>query len=117
MDANKGPNGGQDLPLRGFDEECRKLVLDQYRLRGVTVHTSCSPSKLTKSSDGSLSVEVKPKQGESFTVDKVHPLLINEFLQNPYAHTSNLYSSIQPPEQGPRERVLLHTDIHLCLSW
>lgn len=63
--------GHQELPLKGFDEECRRLALEQYRKGGVNVHTSCSPTKLEKCSDGNLRLHVEPSQGDPFTIDNV----------------------------------------------
>eukprot|EP00884_Botryococcus_braunii_P001762 jgi/Botrbrau1/11587/Bobra.247_1s0008.1 len=65
----------QDLPLKGFDDECRNFALEQYRKGGVIVHTSCSPTKLEKCSDGSLCLHVEPAKGTPFTIDNVNQVL------------------------------------------
>jgi pyruvate/2-oxoglutarate dehydrogenase complex dihydrolipoamide dehydrogenase (E3) component len=62
---------GQELPLKGFDEECRKLILEQYQLRGTKVHGNSSPVKVVKNSDGRLTVHVEPKDGDPYTIDEV----------------------------------------------
>ncbi len=63
----------QDLPLNGFDIEARKFVLEQYKLRGIKYHGLSSPSKITKESNGKLTVTVDPykREGDSFSIENV----------------------------------------------
>ena len=63
----------QDLPLNGFDIEARQFVLEQYKLRGIKYHGLSSPSKITKESNGKLTVTVDPykRDGDSFSIDNV----------------------------------------------
>ncbi|CAL5227621.1 g10625 [Coccomyxa viridis] len=67
----------QDLPLNGFDIEARKFVLEQYKLRGIKYHGLSSPSKITKESNGKLTVTVDPykREGDSFSLDNVDQIL------------------------------------------
>mmetsp|Transcript_31804 Transcript_31804/g.38458 ORF Transcript_31804/g.38458 Transcript_31804/m.38458 type:complete len:484 (+) Transcript_31804:198-1649(+) len=39
----------QGLPLRGFDEEVRSTVMDNLQKRGIHVHHTTNPTKITKS--------------------------------------------------------------------
>ncbi len=42
----------RELPLRGFDEECRQVVADNLAKRGVILHTNCSPTAIAKHASG-----------------------------------------------------------------
>lgn len=49
----------QPLPLRGFDEECRKFIAEQYEVHGLNIHSQSTPTKIEKKDDGSLSLHIK----------------------------------------------------------
>ena len=49
----------QPLPLRGFDEECRKFIAEQYEVHGLNIHSQSTPTKIEKKEDGTLSLYVK----------------------------------------------------------
>lgn len=58
------------LPLRGFDDECRQLVLDNLVKRGIHVHVNTSPVSVSKSENGtSLSVRVRTAEGEETSIE------------------------------------------------
>jgi len=63
----------QELPLNGFDNEAREFVLEQYKLRGIKYHGLSSPSKITKGSDGKLTVTVDlyEREGDTFNIEGV----------------------------------------------
>lgn len=41
-----------EYPLRAFDHECRAVVLDNLKKRGVQVHTGCTPSRIEQLANG-----------------------------------------------------------------
>ncbi|EFN53075.1 hypothetical protein CHLNCDRAFT_137376 [Chlorella variabilis] len=43
-----------DLPLRGFDEECRQVVRDNMEKRGIHLHFHTNPTKLERNADGGI---------------------------------------------------------------
>eukprot|EP00884_Botryococcus_braunii_P000495 jgi/Botrbrau1/10446/Bobra.0133s0053.1 len=42
----------KDLPLRGFDDECRKVVAEDQKLRGIHLHPFTAPTKIEKLPEG-----------------------------------------------------------------
>lgn len=54
----------QPLPLRGFDEECRKFIAEQYEVSGLNIHSQSTPTKIEKKEDGSLTLYVKKDDKE-----------------------------------------------------
>lgn len=57
----------QDLVLRGFDQECREFVQQQYGVHGMIMHPENSPSKIEKS-NGKLKVQFEPKKGDKWSL-------------------------------------------------
>jgi glutathione reductase (NADPH) len=55
-------------PLRAFDEECRTVVGENLRKRGVTVHSECTPLSLVQQADGSKVLNYKNKHGEEGSI-------------------------------------------------
>jgi len=53
----------QPLPLRGFDQECRKFLAEQYAQTGLNLHSECSPTEVKKQSDGKYTVVIKDASG------------------------------------------------------
>ena len=53
------------MVLRGFDDECRKLVMDNLQKRGIVVHAETSPVSIAKAADGTLSVTTSGPEGAS----------------------------------------------------
>ena len=51
----------QAKPLRGFDEEVRDFVTEQYRVHGLHLHPSASPTSITKGPDGKLTLTAEVK--------------------------------------------------------
>ncbi|KAK9866178.1 hypothetical protein WJX84_010149 [Apatococcus fuscideae] len=60
----------KDLPLAGFDGECRQRVAENLQQRGLHLYPKTSPTKIVKQSNGSFSVTYKGDTGES-TLDDV----------------------------------------------
>ena len=54
----------QGLPLRGFDEECRELVAENLKKRGITLHAKYNPQKITEAEGGGYTITIKDHQAE-----------------------------------------------------
>jgi len=55
----------KDLPLRGFDDDCRAFIARQMkRSCGVKMHKEQSPVKVEKQADGKYTVHMKSNSGE-----------------------------------------------------
>ena len=59
----------QDKPLRGFDEEVRDFVHEQYRVRGLHLHPKASPMRIVKGPDGKLAVHADVRDGEPLVLE------------------------------------------------
>lgn len=59
----------QDKPLRGFDEEVRDFVNEQYRVRGLHLHPKASPTRIVKGPDGKLAVHADVRDGEPLVLE------------------------------------------------
>ena len=46
----------QPLPLRGFDEECREFLRDQYTQAGLKIHHTSTPQSIEKGADGKFTL-------------------------------------------------------------
>lgn len=57
-----------DLPLRGFDEDLRRLIRDGLVAAGVEIHAGASPRRIEKTPDGLL---VSLEDGSRLEVDAV----------------------------------------------
>ena len=66
----------QPLPLRGFDEEVRKFVAEQYKVAGLNIHATYSPSKIVKGPDGKLTLHAESKQGEKLALEGLDHVLM-----------------------------------------
>lgn len=51
----------QPLPLRGFDEEVRNFVAEQYGVHGLHLHPAASPVEIRKGEDGKLTLVADSK--------------------------------------------------------
>eukprot|EP00884_Botryococcus_braunii_P001431 jgi/Botrbrau1/11289/Bobra.0038s0055.1 len=66
----------QALPLRGFDEEARRFLAEQYIERGVNVHAGGSPKRIVKGADGKLNMTVAlPGKGDVLLEGLDHVLM------------------------------------------
>ena len=65
----------QPLPLRGFDEECRKFIAEQYEVHGLNIHSQSTPTKIEKKDDGSLSLHIKHSDKEE-VIDGLEVILM-----------------------------------------
>lgn len=66
----------QPKPLRGFDEECRQFVTEQYEQRGLNLHPSCNPEKIVKNDDGTLTLHLKHDSGDKTVLDGLDQVLL-----------------------------------------
>ena len=66
----------QPQPLRGFDEECRQYLTEQYEGRGIDLHPESTPEKIEKHDDGTLTIHLKKKSGESYTIGGLDQVLM-----------------------------------------
>lgn len=55
----------QDLPLRGFDGECRKFMAEQFAQTGLNMHPKCNPVEVKKQPNGKLTVVIKKADGST----------------------------------------------------
>nr|UBZ25208.1 glutathione reductase [Chlamydomonas sp. UWO 241] len=53
----------QPLPLRGFDEECRKFLGEQYAVAGLHLHPETNPVEVKKQPNGKLTIVIKHHDG------------------------------------------------------
>eukprot|EP00899_Mesostigma_viride_P020205 jgi/Mesvir1/28186/Mv04743-RA.1 len=44
------------LPLRGFDDEVRSFIVEEYTKKGIHMHPSTSPTSLAKNEDGTVTL-------------------------------------------------------------
>ncbi len=66
----------QPLPLRGFDEECRGFIAEQYEVTGLNIHSQSTPTCIEKQSDGSLTLHVKKKDGQEEAIEGLETILM-----------------------------------------
>ena len=66
----------QELPLRGFDEECRQFMNDQYSLRGLNLHSTHSPTKVARGEDGKLALWTKDRSGKETVTEGIDHVLM-----------------------------------------
>ena len=59
-----------DKPLRGFDEEVRTFLGEQYTEKGIHMHANCSPISITLQPDGHTKL-LKTSDGQELLVDEV----------------------------------------------
>lgn len=61
----------QDLPLRGFDGECRKFLNDQLEVRGLNMHHCSSPTSVVKNDDGTYKLTIVDPDNIETVIDGV----------------------------------------------
>ena len=66
----------QELPLRGFDEECRRFMSEQYTVRGLNLHPTHSPTRVVKGEDGKLTLWTKDRDGKETAIKGVDHVLM-----------------------------------------
>ena len=66
----------QPLPLRGFDEECRKFIAEQYEVHGLNIHSESTPTRIEKQSNGSFTLHVKKKSGQEEAIEGLETVLM-----------------------------------------
>jgi glutathione reductase (NADPH) len=50
-------------PLRGFDEECRKVVAENLHRRGVKVYPECTPTGVERGPEGRVTLRYTDRHG------------------------------------------------------
>lgn len=53
----------ESLPLRGFDQECRKFLCEQYAQSGLILQKELNPVEIKKQEDGRFTVVLKSANG------------------------------------------------------
>ena len=66
----------QPLPLRGFDEEVRKFVAEQYELHGLNLHPEATPTEIKKGPDGKLTLISESKQHGKVVLEGLDQVLL-----------------------------------------
>jgi len=66
----------QPLPLRGFDEEVRKFVTEQYELHGLKLHPEATPTEIQKGADGKLTLISESKQHGKVVLEGLDQVLL-----------------------------------------
>ncbi len=66
----------QPLPLRGFDEECRNFIAEQYEVSGLNIHSQSTPTRIEKKEDSSLTLHVKKKDGQEEAIEGLETILM-----------------------------------------
>lgn len=66
----------QPLPLRGFDEECRQFIAEQYQVSGLNIHSESTPTRIEKQSNGSFTLHVKKKSGGEEAIEGLDTVLM-----------------------------------------
>lgn len=66
----------QPLPLRGFDEECRQFIAEQYEVAGLNIHSESTPTRIEKQSNGSFTLHVKKKSGGEEAIEGLETVLM-----------------------------------------
>jgi len=59
----------KDIPLRGFDDDCRRFLARQMDIAGVKLHPLHTPVGVAKGEDGKLQVTVTGPEGEWVLTD------------------------------------------------
>lgn len=78
-------------PLRSFDDMLSDTLVEIMNAEGPTLHTHSVPEKITKESDGSLTIHLE--NGNSLTVDTV----IWAAGRKPHTHAINLKPQVSKP--------------------
>ena len=66
----------QPLPLRGFDEECRQFIAEQYEVSGLKIHSESTPTRIEKQSNGTFTLHVKKKAGGEEAIEGLETVLM-----------------------------------------
>jgi len=67
----------KELPLRGFDEDCRAFLARNIEFNGVQLHKEHTPERVVKQDDGKLTVVYKSvKTGEEFEIKDCDDVLM-----------------------------------------
>lgn len=57
-----------DRPLRGFDEETRSFITEQYQEEGLLLHPGFTPSEIKKMKSGKFELIAKSSSGDEVTL-------------------------------------------------
>ena len=66
----------QPLPLRGFDEEVRQFVAEQYELHGLNLHPEATPTEIQKGADGKLTLISESKKHGKVVLEGLDHVLL-----------------------------------------
>lgn len=66
----------QPLPLRGFDEECRQFLAEQYEQNGINLHVSSTPQAIEKGADGKFTLVCQGPDKKEFRLDNLDAVLM-----------------------------------------
>lgn len=66
----------QPLPLRGFDEECRQFIAEQYEVAGLNIHSESTPTRIEKQNNGTFTLHVKKKAGGEEAIEGLETVLM-----------------------------------------
>lgn len=66
----------QPLPLRGFDEEVRNFVAEQYGVHGLNLHPAASPVEIRKDADGKLTLVAESKKDGKIVLEGLDHVLM-----------------------------------------
>ncbi|CAL5228430.1 g11564 [Coccomyxa viridis] len=66
----------QPLPLRGFDEEVRQFVAEQYEQHGLNLHPEASPTEIQKGADGKLTLISESKKHGKIVLEGLDHVLL-----------------------------------------
>lgn len=66
----------QPKPLRGFDEEVRNFVSEQYEVAGLHLHPEATPTEIQKGADGKVTLISETKQGDKVVLEGLDQVLL-----------------------------------------
>ena len=66
----------QPLPLRGFDEDCRQFLAEQYQQNGLNLHTNSTPQSIEKGEDGKFTLVCQDKDKKEFRLGNLDCVLM-----------------------------------------
>ena len=105
----------QPQPLRGFDEECREFITEQYGQRGINLHPGATPEKIVKNEDGSLTLHLKQKSGGSVVLEGLDQVLMATG-RKPNTGKLDLQKVSNPAPTAPRRKLVYSFRVfHACL--
>ena len=65
-----------DRPLRGFDEETRTFITEQFKEEGLLLHPGCKPQNIQQLSDGTYDISAVDGDGKTFTISNADQIMM-----------------------------------------